>query len=131
MVIFIAVAFISCAEKTNKKDINMNARETIKQYYNAFKEADKEALRETLTEDFKHISSYAVYENRDKMIQDIWPAVGKTWAVNLEIFGTHPEFMVRYNIEGADQPSQNMAEYIRFEDDKIAEIEVFMGRELD
>lgn len=109
----------------------MNFHRTIKQYYQAFKEANKEALLNILTKDFKHISSYATYTDRDEMMEDIWPSVGQTWAEDLQIYGTHPEFMVRYKVTGGEQPARNMSEYIRFEKDKIAEIEVFMGRELD
>lgn len=107
------------------------SREIIKGYYRCFKNADKEGLREILTPDFKHISEFAVYTDRDKMIDDIWPEVGKTHAEGLRIFGSHPEYFVRYKIIGGDRPSRNMAEFIRFVDDKIAEIEVFMGRKLD
>lgn len=109
----------------------MKYRQTIKQYYQSFKDADKEALREILTPDFKHISDFATYTNRDEMIEEIWPAVGQTWAEDLQIFGSHPEFMVRYKVVGGERPSQNQSNYIRFEGDKITEIEVFMGRELE
>ena len=39
--------------------------------------------------------------------------------------------MVRYEVTGEGRPATAMAEYIRFEGDKIAEIEVYTGRELD
>lgn len=109
----------------------MNYQQIIKQYYQAYKEADKQALKKMLTADFKHISEFATYTNRDEMIEEIWPEVGKSWAEDLQIFGTHPEYLVRYRVIGGDRPSRNMAEYIRFEGDKIAESEVFLGRELE
>jgi ketosteroid isomerase-like protein len=108
----------------------MEYKNTIKEYYRCFKDADKEGLRSILPPDFKHISEYAIYSNRDKMIEDIWPNVGKTYADDMQIFGDHPEYFVRYKVVGGDEPSRNMAEYIRFDGDKIAEIEVFTGREL-
>ncbi len=108
----------------------MNHRKTIREYYNTFKNADKEALQKILIPGFTHLSEFAVYTARDDMIEDIWPTVGQTRAENLQIFGTHPEFMVRYKVVGGERPSRNMSEYIRFEGDKIAEIEVFMGREV-
>lgn len=109
----------------------MNYQQIIKQYFQSFKDADKEALRKILTTDLKHVSNFATYTDRDEMIEDIWPTVGQTWAENLQIFGSHPEFMVRYKVAGAGRPSRNMSEYMLFEGDKITEIEVFMGRELE
>lgn len=108
----------------------MKYEQIIKQYYQSYKDADKESLRDLLTPDFKHISDFATYTDRDKMIEDIWPAVGKTRAEDLQIFGSHPEFMVCYKVTGGERPARRMSEYIRFEGDKITEIEVFMGREL-
>lgn len=109
----------------------MNHKKIIKHYYQAFQDADKEALRATLTVDLNHISDFKIYTNRDDMIEEIWPSVGKTRAVDLQIFGTYPEYMVRYKVTGAEKPARNMSEYIRFNGDKITEIEVFMGREVD
>lgn len=106
-------------------------REIIRNYYRCFKEADKKTLKKILVPGFRHLSKYATYSNRDRMIEDIWASVGETWAENIQIFGEDPEFMVRYEVAGKDLPPATMAEYIRFEEDKIAEIEVFMGRELD
>jgi len=63
------------------------------------------------------------------MLEEIWPAVGQSWAVDLEIFGEGSEFMVRYRIEAKERPSMKMAEYIRFDGDRICEIEVYAGRE--
>ncbi|NIR66739.1 MAG: hypothetical protein GWN00_31740 [Aliifodinibius sp.] len=109
----------------------MKKHQVIREYYRCYKEADKETLRDILTTDFQHKSEFTIYSNRDEMIEEIWPHVGKSWAENLQIFGTHPEYMVRYKVVGGDRPPRNMAEYIRFEADKIAEIEVFVGRELE
>jgi len=113
----------------DNKEIDYRA--IIRQYYRSFKETDRQTLQDILVPDFRHVSSYAVYSNRDQMIDDIWPEVGNTWASDLKIFGEGPEFMVRYHVTGEGRPATAMAEYIRFEEDKIAEIEVFMGRELD
>jgi|AntRauTorcE11898_2_1112593.scaffolds.fasta_scaffold03571_7 ketosteroid isomerase-like protein len=108
----------------------MKYQQIIKQYYQSYKDSDKEGLRELLTADFKHISDFATYTDRDKMIEDIWPDVGQTWAEDLKILGSHPEFMVCYKVVGGERPSRRMSEYIRFKGEKITEIEVFMGREL-
>ena len=90
----------------------MSYQQIIKQYYQSYKDTDKEALKELLAPDFKHISDFATYTDRDEMIEDIWPAVGQTWAEDLQIFGSHPEFMVRYKVVGGERPTRNMSEYI-------------------
>ncbi|MCW9708140.1 hypothetical protein [Fodinibius salsisoli] len=108
----------------------MKYRQIIRQYYQSYKETDKEALKETLTTDLTHISDWATYTDRDEMIEEIWPSVGQSWATDLQIFGAHPEFMVRYKVVSEENPARNMAEFLRFKDEKITEIEVFTGREL-
>lgn len=94
------------------------------------RERDQETLRAILTPDFHHVSSFAEYQARDKMLQAIWPTVGQSWVRDLRIFGEAPEFMFRYEVESQQRPPMSMAEYVRFEGDRIAEIEVYLGRQL-
>jgi hypothetical protein len=111
----------------------MNHRQIIEAYYRAFRERDREGLRSILAPDFHHVSSFGEWRDRDAMLEPIWPGVGQSWAAKLQIFGAAPEFMVRYQHEAppsAPRPSMSMAEFIRFEGDQIAEIEVYIGREL-
>lgn len=111
----------------------MDHRHLIESYYRSFRERDRERLRTVLSPHFHHVSSFGDWRDRDAMLEAIWPAVGQSWAVDLRIFGDAPEFMVRYRIEtspGASRPPMAMAEYVRFEGDTIAEIEVYVGREL-
>lgn len=111
----------------------MEHRRIIESYYRAFRERDRERLRAILTPDFRHVSSFGEWRDRDAMLEAIWPAVGQSWAVQLEIFGQAPAFMVRYRHErlpGTPQPRASMAEFVRFEGERIAEIEVYVGREL-
>lgn len=108
----------------------MNRRNAIKRYYQCYRDRDMETLRKLLTPDLHHVSSFAEYHDRDKMLEAIWPTVGRSWAVNLEVFGEGPEFMVRYQVSSEERPSVNMAEYLRFDGDRISEIEVYVGREV-
>lgn len=111
----------------------MNHREVIEGYYRAFRERDRERLRSILTPDFHHVSSFGEWRERDAMLEAIWPGVGQSWAQGLQIFGQVPEFMVRYHHESlpvVQRAPASMAEFIRFDGDKIAEIEVYIGREL-
>lgn len=109
----------------------MEYHQIIQTYYQCYKEADRETLRSLLTDNFRHISSFSEFNDPDTMLDTIWSEVGKSWAEDLQIFGEHPEYMVRYKVVGGNQPARHMSEYIRFEGDKIAESEVFEGRELE
>ena len=111
----------------------MDYRGTIERYYRAYRERDRETLEALLTPDFRFISSFGEYDARDAMLDQIWPYVGLSWATNLHIVGEGPELVAFYEHEtapGVEQPRARMAERIRFEGERIAEIEVFMGRPL-
>ena len=109
----------------------MNYRATIEQYYRGFKERDRDAISAALSPDFHFISSFGEFRGRDAMLDAIWPSVGQAWAEDLRIFGDGPEFVVVYRhgtAPGAERPPMRMAELVRFEGDRIASIEVFVGR---
>lgn len=111
----------------------MDYRGAIERYYRAFRERDLEGLRTLLTPGFHFVSAYGEYRERDAMLEEIWPAVGQAWATDLRVFGDGPEFVVLYqhqNAPGVERPPMRMAEYVRFEGDRIAAIEVFVGRPL-
>lgn len=58
---------------------------------------------------------------------------GRRGRRRLRIFGQGPDFVVLYEHEhaaGEERPGMSMAEYIRFSGERIAEIEVFVGRTL-
>ena len=109
----------------------MDRRSVIRRYYQCYQDRDRETIRELLAPDLHHVSSFAEYRDRDEMLEAIWPAVGQSWAVNLEIFGKDSEFMVRYQVDARERPSMKMAEYIRFDGDRICEIEVYVGRRVE
>ena len=105
----------------------------IRRYYRAFRDRDRECLQLLLTPDFHFVNSFGKHHDRDTMLDEIWPAVGQTWAANTRVFGEGPEFVVLYAHENApavERPPMSLAEYLRFEGDRIAEIEVFVGRPL-
>ena len=106
----------------------MNKKEIIRNYYNCYKNKDKESLRKLLKMDFKFKSSYAEYNDRDLMLDEIWPQVlaNDNKVKDLEIFENGNKFMVKYTLELNENVS--MSEYIEFEDDLISKIEVYMGK---
>jgi hypothetical protein len=102
----------------------MDHRTAIHAYYRAFRDRDRAALERLLTPDFRHISPFGQFDQRDRMLDAIWTSVGQHWAEDIRVYGDGPDYMVRYrHSTGAD-----MAEFVRFESDRIAEIHVFMGR---
>ena len=111
----------------------MDYRAAIERYYRAFRERDLEGLRALLTPAFHFVSSFGEYHERDAMLTEIWPAVGQSWATNIRVFGDGPELVVLYeheNAPGVSRPPMRMAEYFRFDGERIAEVEVFVGRAL-
>ena len=109
----------------------MDYHGAIERYYRAFRERDLDTLRSLLTPDFHFVSSFGEYRGRDDMLDAIWPAVGQTWATNLRVFGDGPEFVVLYeheNAPGVGRPPMHMAEHLRFQGERLAAIEVFVGR---
>ena len=109
----------------------MDYRQVIERYYGAFRDRDLEALRALLTPHFHFVSSFGEYRDRDAMLAEIGPAVGQSWATNLRVFGEGPEFVVLYehkNAPGVERPPMTMAECLRFEGERIAAVEVFVGR---
>ena len=109
----------------------MDYHVAIERYYRAFRERDRDTLQSLLTPDFHFVSSFGEYRERDAMLEAIWPAVGQTWARTLRVFGDGPEFVVLYeheNAPGVRRPPMRMAEYLRFEGERIAALEVFVGR---
>ena len=109
----------------------MRYHDAIHQYYRAYRDRDRAALERLLAADFHFRSPFGEYRDREVMLEQIWPYVGQTWATNIRIFGEGPEFVVLYeheNAPGMTRRSAVMAEYVRFEGDRIAEIEVFVGR---
>jgi ketosteroid isomerase-like protein len=106
----------------------MEKREVVAEYYRCYRDRDLEALRAILAPNFRHKSSFGEYADRDAMLAEIWPTVGKSWARDLQIIGGESEFVARFVVESKERPPQRMAEYIRFEDDRIAEVETYLGR---
>jgi ketosteroid isomerase-like protein len=109
----------------------MDYVKAIESYYRAFRDRDLARLQALLTPDFHFVSSFGEYRDRDALLAEIWPAVGQTWATNLRVFGEGPEFVVVYEHEhapGVERPAMRMAEAIRFRDERIEAIEVFVGR---
>lgn len=106
----------------------MDNREAVVEYYRCYRDRDLEALRAILTPDFCHRSSFAEYGNRDAMLAEIWPAVGQSWARDLQIIGSGSEFFARFVVQSKERPAVRMAEYLRFEGERIAEVETYLGR---
>ena len=104
----------------------MDHRAAIRAYYDAFRTRDRRSLERILKPDMHHRSPFGSYDDRDKMLGAIWPSVGSIWAVDLEIFGEGPGYMVRYS-HNVDSASRH-AEYIQFDGDRIAEIQVYLGK---
>ena len=116
----------SLKQSENKGASAVNYRDLIIEYFDCFRVRNLERLRQLLSDKTRHISPFGEWKDRDAMLDAIWPSVtGQVYASEIQIFGTGPEFLVRYRHSG--QSSGHIAESFRFEDDRIAEIEVYLG----
>lgn len=104
----------------------MDYQKVIADYFDCYRTKNIEKLRGLLTNDFRYLSPFCEWNDRDKMLAAIWPSVtGEVYATNLEIFGEGPSFLVRYQHSG--ETPVHIAEHFRFAGDKISEIEVYLG----
>ena len=101
----------------------MERREAIEAYFRAFRERDRGALERLLTPGFAHSSPFGRWDDRDRMLDAIWPSVGQHWAEDVEVYGEGAEYMVRYR----HSTGALMAEHFRFVGERIAEVEVYVG----
>lgn len=108
----------------------VDRRDAITTYFRCFRERDRAGLERLLTPDFRHVSPFGIWEDRDSMLDAIWGDVGRSWAVDLEIYGEDTDYMVRYRHAGEHEGGA-LAEHFRFEGDRIAEINVYIGRSED
>ena len=102
----------------------MDGCEVIRAYFRAFRERDRNALERLLAPDFVHSSPFGHWDDRDGMLDAIWPSVGQHWAEDIEIYGEGPSYMVRYR----HSTGALMAEHFRFDGDRVAQVEVYRGR---
>ena len=103
----------------------MKHHQLIREYYECFRRRDRSRLVELLQSDLDYKSPFGNWNDRDTMLDAIWSHVGSVWAVEIEIFGTGPAYMVRYCHSTDSAP--RLAEYFYFEEDRIAKIEVYLG----
>lgn len=104
----------------------MNHHDSIRAYFNCFRELDRATLRGLLADDFRHLSPFGEFHDPDQMIEAIWPQVtGKVWADDIRIFGDGPDYVVQYRHAG--ESAGKLAEYFRFDGERISEIIVYFG----
>jgi hypothetical protein len=103
----------------------MDYTSTIKSYYKAYKENDRETLENILAEDLIFTSSWSSYDNTKEMLDTIWPQVlqNDNDVTELEIFELENEFIVTYKLITPDLIQ--MVEHIKFTGNKISQIRVF------
>lgn len=96
----------------------------IRLYFDCFRTRDRAALEQLLAPDLRHVSPWSTYDSRDVMLDEIWPHVGQTWAVEVRVFGEGADYVAMYKHDG--EGSACLAERFRFgADGKICEIRVY------
>jgi len=61
----------------------MDQRSAIRAYYAAYKDRDRPTLERLLDKNLQFRSPFGDYDDRDGMLDRIWPSVGRVWAVDV------------------------------------------------
>ena len=107
-----------------------NREEQIRKYYDCYAKKDRASLGDLLVKSFAFQSSHSQFDDRDAMLDAIWPHVEKNQSAvsNLSFFHADKDHVIaKYTVMGP-QGGANMCECFHFEGDQISRVEVFMGR---
>lgn len=101
----------------------MNHKSAIHDYYAAYKNRDRTALERILDKQVQFRSPFGDHGDRDRMLEEIWPSVGRVWAVDMEIFGDGPGSIVRYRHNVSNSPT--LVEHVRSQNNRIVQVDVY------
>jgi ketosteroid isomerase-like protein len=101
----------------------------IRNYYGAYESKDRAVLDGSLTNDFTFTSPNGDnHIDLKKYFEKCWPEAGKIDRFDVDkVIGNGDEAFVRYRCVTTSGRSFRNAEYFKFENGKIKEIEVFFG----
>ena len=103
---------------------------TIRALFAAYIEGRKDLVRPMLTEDFTFSSPRDDHIDRDAYFEHCWPDKPPFRTVEIEYLTfAGNEAAVRYRAVKHDGSAFRNIESFRFEDDKIASVDVYFGRE--
>ncbi len=108
-----------------------NIPDLVRKYFAAFLNKDRKTMEEALTDDFTFNSPRDDHIDKQAFFERCFPNSDQFCAQRIEkIFVEGSEAFVRYRAELHDGARFRNTEYIRFEGDKIKEVDVYFGSKL-
>ena len=101
--------------------------EIVRVYFDCYAQRDRATLEKLLVKSLVFKSSYAVYTDRDEMLDEIWPHVitNRSRVENLKCFQCDDQVIARYDL--INNGVTRICELFEFETNRIKSIEVFVG----
>jgi ketosteroid isomerase-like protein len=110
---------------------NVNIADLVHRYYDAYQSKDRQAIEQLLTDDFTFTSPYDDRIDRQLYFERCWPNSKTSRAYTIEkLFEQGNEALVRYKAELDTGKVFRNTELLRFDGNKIAEVDVYFGRTL-
>jgi ketosteroid isomerase-like protein len=105
-----------------------SVEDLIRTYFAAFLAQDRQALEESLSEDFTFTSPYDDHISKAEFFERCLPGSENFRRVEIErIFVSGNEAFMRYQAELKDGSTFRNTEFIRVEGDKLRDVEVYFG----
>ncbi|MBB5571843.1 MULTISPECIES: nuclear transport factor 2 family protein [Rhizobium] len=103
--------------------------DTVRRLYAAYVAQHPDVVRPMLTSDFTFSSPRDDHIDRDQYFRHCWPKEKVFRAIHIEhLVPDRDEVIVGYRAEKMDGDSFRNVEVIRFTGDRIAEVNVYFGR---
>lgn len=110
---------------------NANMPDLVRRYYGAYQSKDRQAIERLLTDDFTFTSPLDDHIDRQRYFERCWPTSETSPAFTIEkLFEQGNEALVRYKAELNSGKVFRNTELLRFDGNKIAEVDVYFGRTL-
>jgi ketosteroid isomerase-like protein len=97
-------------------------------YYDSFEKADRAAMENLLADNFTFTSPYDDHISRSAWFERCWPFAGSFgFERPMRVFAEGDEALVQYSTRDKKGGTFANAELLRFEGDRIADIQVYFG----
>ena len=105
-----------------------NVPDLVRKLYGAYVSKNRQVVEDLLSDDFSFTSPYDDHIGRTVYFQKCWPYSERIKAFEIEkLFDKGNEAFIRYEIETIAGDRFRNVEWMRFEGDKLQEVEVYFG----
>jgi hypothetical protein len=104
----------------------------VRDLYRAFASADRDSVERILADDFRFSSPLDVGLDRDGYFERCWPGAGQGQEFEfVRLLEAGDEVVVTYDMKKPGGGRGRNTEVLTFEGDRIAEVEVYFGWDLE